>query len=274
MKAGTARLAARAMLLALLAAAVMTAPATARVFTGGKKANRVVGTKRADTMRLGGGNDRAGGRGGRDRILGGHGNDRLAGGAGVDRLSGNAGKDRLNGGGAADRLNGGAGKDRLKGGAGRDRLKGGAGADVLNSVDRRADKVVDGGGGNNTCTVDAADVAVARHCAKLTVVPAGGGGDGETTPTSGTAGALGISSGEGLSCASALPICSFTITGTGADSQLGVVTGGGGVTPGAGAVLAPDDAWEAHGLYGCTADGFLHVSIGEESVDVPVSCST
>lgn len=101
----------------------------------------------------------------------------------------------------------------------------------------------------------------------------GSGGGGTTSPT-GTTGTLSISSGEGLSCASALLTCTFTITGTGADSPLGLVTGGGGVTPGAGAVLAPDDAWEARGLYGCTADGFLHVSIGEESVDVPVSCTT
>jgi Ca2+-binding RTX toxin-like protein len=259
MKAGTARLIARALALALLAAAVTVAPATARVFTGGKKANRVVGTKRADTMRLGAGNDRARGGGGGDRMLGGRGNDRLSGGAGNDRLGG------------------GAGKDRLTGGKGKDRLKGGAGADRLNAADGRVDAAIDGGRGRNTCRVDAAEVSKVRHCSKLTIVPGetgaqGGGGSPAAPP--GNAGALSIATADGLSCASMLPTCAFNLTGTGADSPLGLVTGGGGVTPGVGAVAAPSgDAWEAHGLYGCSADGFLRVTIGSESVDVPVDCT-
>jgi hypothetical protein len=31
--------------------------------------------------------------------------------------------------------------------------------------------------------------------------------------------------------------------------------------------------WTAGGLYGCTADGFLRVTIGSEFVDVPVDCT-
>lgn len=256
--AGTAKHFARVTALALLATAVIVAPATARVFTGGKKANRVVGTKRADTMRLGAGNDRARGAGGKDRILGGRGNDRLSGGAG------------------ADRLEGGAGKDRLKGGKGKDRLSGGAGADRLNAADGRADRVVDGGGGKNICRIDAAELSIVRHCAKLTVVGGAGtpGGGGTTEPLSGGPGALGLATAEGLSCASSLPLCGFALTGTGADSPVGTVTGGGGVTPGAGLGVSPsEDDWEARGLYGCTADGYLRVTIGEKSVDVPVDCT-
>jgi hypothetical protein len=42
---------------------------------------------------------------------------------------------------------------------------------------------------------------------------------------------------------------------------------------GAGVVIVDDD-WTATGLYGCTADGFLRVSIGAKSVRLRVSCNT
>jgi hypothetical protein len=68
--------------------------------------------------------------------------------------------------------------------------------------------------------------------------------------------------------------CIFLITGTGADAAgPGSVEGGGGVTVLvglAGSLIPPD--WNAAGTYTCTADGFLRITIGSESVDVPVDC--
>jgi RTX calcium-binding nonapeptide repeat (4 copies) len=247
-KAGESRLVVRAVALTVLAVAIVAAPATARVFSGTKKANRVVGTNKADVMRLGGGNDRARGRGGADRILGGRG---------------------------SDRLNGGRGKDRLSGGAGNDRL---------NAVDRRRDAAVRGGPGRNTCRIDQADLPVARGCSTLAVAPGGSGGSGGQGPGGGGGGGgapggaggdeLGLTSASGLTCASTLPTCSFELAGTGADAPVGTVTGGGGVQPGAGAGVATSgEEWTAQGLYGCTDDGFLRVTIGSKHVDVPIDCT-
>jgi hypothetical protein len=58
-----------------------------------------------------------------------------------------------------------------------------------------------------------------------------------------------------------------------ADSLLGTVTGGGGVSlaAGVGVSIEPNGDWTATGLYGCTDDGFLRVTIGGESVDVPIT---
>ena len=229
---------------------VVVAPAVAKQFNGNKKANKVTGTKKSDSMRLGAGNDRARGRGGADRVSGGRGSDRLAGNRGNDRLVG------------------GAGGDRLSGGAGRDRLNGGAGNDRLNAADGRRDVFVRGGRGRNSCKLDAADIAVARGCSTLVVVNGTGGGGGEAG-----AGGLPVSNATGLSCSSALPTCLFEISGTGAESAVGTVTGSGGVSPGVGlAVDITGDEWTARGTYGCTADGFLRVTIGEEHVDLPVDC--
>jgi hypothetical protein len=265
-KAGTAGLVVRAVALALVGAAIVVAPAAARVFSGNGKANRVLGTGGADLIRLGAGNDRAHGGGGADSIVGGAGRDQLTGGAGKDRLRG------------------GAGRDHLIGGAGKDRLRGGAADDRLNAADGRADLAVNGGGGRNACRVDQADVAVARNCSTLTVVPAspGGGGGGGGTGGGGAAPApaapgvmgLGLIDAGGLSCPSSLPLCPFELTGTGADGLLGTVTGGGGVLPGLDAGLSvAGDGWTATGLYGCTGDGFLRVTIGTEHLDLAVSCT-
>ena len=52
-------------------------------------------------------------------------------------------------------------------------------------------------------------------------------------------------------------------------------TGSGGVQPGLGlAVDLTGDGWTARETYGCSADGFLRVTIGEEHVDQPVDCRT
>jgi Ca2+-binding RTX toxin-like protein len=231
--------------------------AEARVFSGSAKANKVNGTKKADTIRLRGGNDRAQGRAGADRIFGGAGRDRLLGGAGNDRLLG------------------GAGNDRLHGGKGRDRLSGGGGNDTLNSVDKRKDALVSGGAGKNTCRIDSVDLSVVRGCAKIVTVPSGGSGPGSGPPGGGdSAAGLQLTTASGLQCESELPTCNYTLAGTGAESAFGTISGGGGVTTVGGSLAPQGDSWDAAGLYGCTADGYLRVTIGSEQLDVPVDCVT
>ena len=235
-------------LMALVAVLAGTVLAEARVYSGTGKANRVAGTKKADTLRLRGGHDRARGR------------------AGADRIFGAAGNDRLRGDGGADRLVGGRGSDRLHGGKGRDRLSGGGGNDTLNSVDRRKDAAVAGGRGRNRCRIDSVDLPVVRGCGSIVVAPGG------SVPGGGSSGGLALTSATGLQCASELPTCSFSLSGTGADTLVGTVTGGGGVTSLGGSVAAVDENWSALGTYGCTADGYLRVAIGSEQLDVPVDC--
>jgi hypothetical protein len=234
--------------------------AEARVFSGSGKANRVKATKKADTIRVRGGHDSAHGRGGADRIFGGAGRDRLLGGAGADRLLG------------------GPGADRLHGGNGRDRLSGGGGNDTLNSVDKRKDALVSGGAGKNTCRIDAVDLSVVRGCARIVTAPSGGSAPGGTlpggTPGGDTTGGLTLASATGLLCGSQLPTCSYTLNGAGADAVLGTVAGGGGVTTLGGSLTTSGENWSALGLYGCTADGYLRVTIGSEQLDVPVDCTT
>jgi hypothetical protein len=169
---------------------------------------------------------------------------------------------------------GGRGRDRLHGGKGRDRLSGGAGNDVLNSVDKRKDALVSGGGGRNKCRIDAADLSVVRGCGTIITVPSGGAGTG-TGPGGGGSGAgLQITSATGLQCASALPTCSYTLAGTGAKSQVGTIGGGGGVTTVGGSAAPQDENWDGAGLYGCSADGYLRVTIGADVLDIPVDCVT
>jgi hypothetical protein len=245
MQAGVSRIGsvAVAAMIAVLATSVI---AEARVFTGSGKANRVKGTKKADTIRLRAGNDWASGRGGGDRIFGG------------------------------------AGRDRMHGGKGRDRLSGGGGNDTLNSVDKRKDALVSGGAGKNTCRIDSVDLPVVRGCAKIVTAPSGGSGTTTppgTTPPGGdpggsSAGALTLGSATGLQCGSQLPTCNYQLSGSGADSVLGTVSGGGGVTTLGGSLTTSGENWSALGLYGCTADGYLRVTIGSESLDVPVDCTT
>ena len=268
MQAGVSRIGS----VAVAAMAVVLATsmiAEARVFSGTGKANSVKGTKKADTIRLRAGNDRANGRGGGDRIFGGAGRDRLLGASGRDRLLG------------------GPGGDRLHGGKGRDRLSGGGGNDTLNSVDTRKDALVSGGAGKNSCRIDPVDLSVVRGCARIVTVPSGGSSPGTTPPGvtppgteppggegGSSAGGLTLGSATGLQCGSQLPTCSYELSGSGADSLLGTVSGGGGVTTLGGSLTTSGDSWSALGLYGCTADGYLRVAIGSEQLDVPVDCTT
>ena len=255
--------AAAAVLLVAVLVLVGSAPAEAKRIKGTNGPDKIKGTKKKDKIKAKGGNDVVKGRKGKDKLAGGGGDDTLKGGKGKDAHKG------------------GSGDDTLKGGKGKDPHKGGAGNDLLDAVDRRADKKVAGGPGNNTCRIDMADLPVVSGCTKLEVVDAPpGGGDGGSGGGGGGGGQPGgglvLTSGTGLGCGSALPTCVFQLSGTGADALVGTVSGGGGVTlaVGGGVSVEPDGSWTAGGLYGCTDDGFLRVTIGNESVKVPITCTT
>jgi hypothetical protein len=87
---------------------------------------------------------------------------------------------------------------------------------------------------------------------------------------------LRIGIAEGLGCRPGLT-CAFNIQGDGADALGGDVTGVGGVNSVTGVALAivppENDDWVSSGSYRCGGPGFLRVTIGAESVDVPVSCA-
>jgi hypothetical protein len=239
----------------VLCLAIAAPPAQAKKFVGTKKADRMSGTAKADVFR---------GKGGNDKFTGRDGNDKMA---------------------------GGTGKDKLVGGTGKDKFAGGGGADVLMAKDGAADASVNGGKGKDLCVIDQADAPVVKGCEQVTSDPntkpssggggpGGGGGSGDGGGSGGGggygggSGGLVVNSSSGTTCGSSLPTCLFQIEGTGAEEPVGLVTGGGGVTVAVGAAVSiegPD--WTAAGGYSCTADGFLRVTIGERSVDVPVDCT-
>jgi hypothetical protein len=245
---GIATIAAGAALVAL------PGPALAKRIAGTSHSDKIVGTAKHDRV-----NARAG-------------NDRVRGKSGADKLAGSRGRDRLGGGKGADRLQGSKGKDRLNGGPGRDRLAAGKGADRLNAVDGREDRAIDGGPGHDLCTIDQADLPLIVSCEQVKVKNGGGGGGGG----GGGDDQLNVTSATGLSCAQSLPLCNFQISGDGADSLTGTVAGGGGVSTalGAGVSVTGDGSWQAAGLYGCTDDGYLEVTIGSKSVRVPITCTS
>jgi Ca2+-binding RTX toxin-like protein len=197
------------------------------------------------------------------RMVGTKGPDRIVGTKKAERINARGGNDRINGSRGNDRLVGGKGSDRrIKGGKGKDRILGGKGADHLNAVDRKKDRAVNGGPGKDVCTVDQADLPVLKNCERVKVKH-GGDGDG-----------LRVTSASGLTCASALPLCPFQIAGDHADSSVGSVSGDGGVSLAAGAAVSTTgEDWTAAGLYGCSANGHLIVTIGTKSVRVPITCT-
>jgi Ca2+-binding RTX toxin-like protein len=255
-----------------LALAVAAGPAVATKYTGTKRSERIIGTKKADRINGKGGNDLIKGRGGNDTLNAGKGSNKVVGGKGNDKLVG------------------GPLGDTLVGGAAVDRHFGGAGNDLLNALDGRRDAVIDGGTGTNTCIVDTLELSTVRNCGSVQAGTPGqrpGGGGGGAGPGPGP--------GQGLRyltvdvmCGPLNPLtgevgCRFHITGDGADevTVLSPVTiGGGGVTNVVGfasALTLPN--WDAGvagpvpGFYTCTAAGFLRITIGSESVDVPVPCT-
>ena len=93
-------------------------------------------------------------------------------------LVGTKAADRLVGSAKPDRIQGRAGNDRINGRQGRDRLSGGTGDDRIKAVDGRKDRLVRGGPGTDTCTIDAADRRRVRSCEIVKVKPGGGVGGG------------------------------------------------------------------------------------------------
>jgi len=193
------------------------------------------------------------------------------------------------------------GRDRIVGGKGKDRILGGAGDDRLNSADGSRDRRVAGGPGRNFCRIDTIDLPVLSGCQKIVVGNGngngngnggngngnggngtgdggvnGGGTDGGTDGGGdGAAGPLSLTSANGLTCDSVLPTCTFQLIGTGAEMGLGLVRGEGGATLAAGSsVSVKGNEWTAIGSYGCTTNGTLAVSIGSETVRVPVTCTS
>jgi RTX calcium-binding nonapeptide repeat (4 copies) len=224
--------------------ALPAGPALAKRIVGTNGADKIVGTKKAD------------------RINARRGSDRVTGRAGGDRVKGSRGKDRLVGGRGGDRLNGSRGRDRIKGAKGKDRLAGGKGADALSAVDGKRDRAVNGGPGKDVCAIDQADLPVLKNCEKAKVRN-GGKGRG-----------LRVTIASGLACGSPLPLCRFQIEGRLAESAVGSVSGAAGVTLAVGAGVAITGGnWTAAGLYGCSTNGNLKVTIGSKSVRVPITCT-
>lgn len=254
-----------------LALALAAGPAVAKKITGTKRSELIVGTKGADRIKGKGGNDLIKGKGGSDRLNGGKGSNKVVGGKGNDKVIG------------------GPLGDTLIGGAGVDSHRGGSGNDLLNAADGRRDRVIDGGTGTNKCIVDTIELSIVTGCGSVQGTRPGGqgGGPGGGTGGGGGGGGPGPGPGQGLRvntlqvmCGPLFPLtgevtCGFQITGDGADAPgPGSVEGGGGLTNVvgvAGSLIPPD--WNAGGVYTCTAAGFLRVTIGSESVDVPVTCT-
>ncbi len=225
-----------------IALAAVTGPALAKKFSGSKRGETIAGTK------------------------------------GGDKIKGKGGNDKLKGKGGSDALNGGKGRDKVTGGAGADRHLGGPGNDTLRAADGRRDKAINGGPGQNTCVIDTAlELSIVKGCSKVVAGAPGGGGGGGTDPGAGPGPGPGegirVIAVDGVVCDSTLPVCVFTISGDGAEGLIGTVTGGGGVTGLGASVVVTGSDWTAAGVYGCTADGFLRVTIGSESTDVPVDCT-
>jgi hypothetical protein len=215
---------------------LVTGAALAKNLSGGKRGEKLTGTKRADTIKGKAGNDTLKGKGGNDALDGGGGNDTLTGGKGVDGQRGDHGDDTINAG------------------------------------DGRRDKTVYGGTGIDACFIDSTlELARVRSCE--TIRNAGGFPGRGPGPGQG----LRVGIAEGLGCDPSQPSCHFDIQGDGGDGVGGDVTGVGGVNTVTGValtVIPPDnDDWVTGGGYRCSGPGALRVTIGAESVEVPVSCA-
>jgi hypothetical protein len=213
-----------------------------------------------------------------ETLVGSKANELLAGTHAGDRLKGNAGNDVLEGKAGNDVLIGGLGRDTLVGGPGRDRIIGGPGNDVIKATDGRPDRLINGGGGANTCVVDVpVDLSSTVNCGTLQAGPASSVGGGGSGGGQGSGNALQVTSAQGLTCLGLLG-CVFTITGKGADALVGTVTYGGAVTSVANVAANGfvTGTWLATGTYNCGskgATGWLRVTMGSKSTpQIPVQC--
>jgi hypothetical protein len=91
-------------------------------------------------------------------MVGGGGGDTFSGAGGYGTGESYIGYMRMFGNDGPDVLTGGAAHDWIYAGAGIDTIKGGAGPDYLDSKDGTGGEQVSGGGGNDTCNVDAGDL--------------------------------------------------------------------------------------------------------------------
>lgn len=213
----------------------------------------------------------AGGSALAETVEGGKGGERLTGTKHADTIKGRAGNDRLKGRGGNDSLDGGGGSDTLVGGKGADIHRGDRGDDTIEAGDGRRDKKIFASGGNDVCNIDTTlELTRTRSCETIT----NSRGFADRGPGPGQGLRVGIA--EGLGCTPHKPSCSFSIQGDGADALSGNVTGTGGVSSVSGVTLAvvppENDDWISTGGYRCSGPGFLHVTVGAESLDVPVSC--
>jgi RTX calcium-binding nonapeptide repeat (4 copies) len=137
------------------------------IIVGTSGADELVGTPGPDEILAGGGNDIILAGEGDDFIVGGAGNDRIRGGAGDDVVRPGRGADVIRAGGGRDAaasslgndtLDGGSGNDNLRDYRGADTLLGRAGRDYLDAQDGRANDVVRGGLGRDSCHADRRDV--------------------------------------------------------------------------------------------------------------------
>jgi len=206
-----------------------------------------------------------------EKLSGGKGGEKLTGTKRADAIKGKGGNDRLKGRGGNDTLDGGGGSDTLVGGKGRDSFRGDRGNDTIESGEGKRDKKIAGSAGTDTCNIDTTlELQRVRSCETITNAK----GFADRGPGPGQGLRLGIA--EGLGCTPSAAGCGFSIQGDGADAVGGDVTGIGGVTAVTGVALSAippeNDDWIATGSYRCSGPGALRVTIGAESLDVPVSC--
>lgn len=213
----------------------------------------------------------AGGTALAENIKGGKGNEKLTGTKGADNIKGLGGNDKLKGRAGNDSLDGGGGSDTLVGGKGADRIRGDRANDTIEAGDNKRDKKIAAGSGLDTCNIDTTlELSIAVSCETIT------NSKGFTDRGPGPGQGLRLGIGEGLGCTPSATRCSFNLQGDGADGLGGDVTGVGGVNSVASVALAvippENDDWVATGTYRCSGTGALRVTIGTESLDVPVSC--
>lgn len=192
--------------------------------------------------------------------------------AAAENITGGSAGEKLTGTKGADEIRGRGGADTVKGRGGKDLLDGGGGNDTIKAGDRRRDRKISGGTGIDACEIDALlELARVRSCETIRNV----GGVNGRGPGPGKGLRLGIA--DGLGCSPSRADCRFNIQGDGADAVGGDVTGVGGVGSLSGVALAvippENDDWVSAGSYRCSGPGFLRVTIGAETLDVPVSCA-
>jgi Ca2+-binding RTX toxin-like protein len=137
-----------------------------------------------DPVDGGGGDDHIAGGTGSDSLFGHRGSDTMLGGYGNDEIVPHNGHDVVDGGPGRDHLCAMAGRDEIRGAdgadalatcggpqTGADRYLGGPGDDLIYSVntpEQTSGDVVNGGSGNDTCTIDPEDTA--RNCETVEVI--------------------------------------------------------------------------------------------------------